>query len=88
MLSDRRLREYTFKKCLNHSGSSLQETAEPGNPLKRFGGLTSIFEDLVANRPEKEELVSRNILKGENVAGAIQAAQEHLKIKFLEVGSC
>ncbi|KAH7922372.1 hypothetical protein BV22DRAFT_1017439 [Leucogyrophana mollusca] len=42
------------------------------------------LERRLSNRPEKDELVDRNILKDDNVAPALQAAKEKLQRSQLE----
>jgi len=42
------------------------------------------LERRLSNRPEKEELVDRNILKEDNVAPALVAAKERLQRSQLE----
>ncbi|KAJ3366960.1 hypothetical protein GGF32_000021 [Allomyces javanicus] len=51
--------------------------------LHRFGGMNNLTS-LLAHRPTKDELVSRNILKDDKIAPRLQAAQEELKKKQLE----
>ncbi|KAI8913555.1 hypothetical protein EDD86DRAFT_187542, partial [Gorgonomyces haynaldii] len=50
-----------------------------------LGGLRKFeaLDNLLATRPQKEDLVRQNILKGE-VSGLLSAAQEQLKKKMVE----
>ncbi|KAJ3124484.1 hypothetical protein HK098_001095 [Nowakowskiella sp. JEL0407] len=57
-----------------------QNKLKPNGLLKRFGG----FEDLVAARPAREELIGKNILRDDKVSGKLQNIQDQLKRQQLE----
>ncbi|KAI9014960.1 hypothetical protein BC832DRAFT_516557, partial [Gaertneriomyces semiglobifer] len=42
------------------------------------------LEDLFASRPQREDLVNRNILRPDNISGAIAGAQDQLKKHIIE----
>ncbi|KNC98867.1 uncharacterized protein SPPG_05835 [Spizellomyces punctatus DAOM BR117] len=62
------------------SGKLAHQPEEEQEGLKRFRGL----EDLFAHRPQKDELINRNILRPDNVSGVIQGVQEQLKKQIIE----
>ncbi|KAI9207570.1 uncharacterized protein BJ171DRAFT_493034 [Polychytrium aggregatum] len=51
--------------------------------LGRFVGLENLNSAL-ANRPDKQTLIDRNVLKPDNVSAKLQGAQEMLKKQIIE----
>jgi hypothetical protein len=57
-----------------------EEGRESITGLRKYDAL----EDLLTSRPEKNELINRNILKAGDVSSLISATQDQLKRKMIE----